>query len=107
MFVNHLQWRKDVNIDETVKRDLSKAWCNLDEVKEAYPTGWAGVDHEHRPIYCEKLGQLDVDMLMKFTTLDDAVRNSRSRCTKHFHEGRAPGTFTVSALHSATDRSPA
>lgn len=67
MWADMIHWRNDFGADNIMEEFDFK---EREEVVKFYPQGHHGVDKDGRPVYIERIGQVDSTKLLQVTTLD-------------------------------------
>nr|DAD18522.1 TPA_asm: hypothetical protein HUJ06_019985 [Nelumbo nucifera] len=72
LYLKMLKWRDDFGVDAIAKEFKFEEY---EEVKKCYPHGFHGVDRYGRPLYIERLGMIDLNVLLKVTTIDRILKH--------------------------------
>ncbi|KAI5119615.1 hypothetical protein M0805_007879 [Coniferiporia weirii] len=83
MLLNAEKWRQDVDIDDIVK---NFDFTERAEVIKYYPQYYHKTDKEGRPLYVERLGNIDVTELRRVTTQERQVKQLIKEYEKSMNE---------------------
>ncbi|KAK3039470.1 hypothetical protein RJ639_028052 [Escallonia herrerae] len=66
-YLEFLKWREEFGVDAIAKEFKFEEY---EEVKRCYPHGFHGVDRYGRPLYIERIGMVNLDALLRVTSMD-------------------------------------
>ncbi|XP_074307905.1 phosphatidylinositol/phosphatidylcholine transfer protein SFH11-like [Silene latifolia] len=71
-FLKYLKWRAEFGVDAIYKEFK---FDEYQQVQKHYPHGFHGVDRFGRPVYIERIGMLDINALLRVTTVERLVKH--------------------------------
>ncbi|GMN32767.1 hypothetical protein TIFTF001_003839 [Ficus carica] len=101
MFLNYLEWREDYRVD-TIPREFR--FEERERVKKCYPHGYHGVDRFGRPLYIERIGMVNLNELLKVTSVERFVKYHVSEQEKTLNL-RYPACSIAAKKHVASTTS--
>ncbi|KAF8905856.1 CRAL-TRIO domain-containing protein [Gymnopilus junonius] len=72
MLLDAEKWRQEFGVDDLVK---NFNFIEREEVNKYYPRYYHKTDKDGRPVYIERLGHIDFNVLSSLTTLDRLLKN--------------------------------
>ncbi|XP_065862243.1 phosphatidylinositol/phosphatidylcholine transfer protein SFH11 [Euphorbia lathyris] len=101
MFVNYLKWRDDYKVD-AIPKELK--FEEYSKVKKWYPHGYHGVDKYGRPLYIERIGMVDFNIINEVSSIERFVKYHVSEQEKTLNL-RFPACAVSAAKHIASTTS--